>query len=90
MVQPYVSAGLGISYYNVNYDTSPTTGETIDNVSFTMMPLVGLKWAATPKLFPYLEVALILVADGPPAGFPESNKMTGYYGISAGLAYRFW
>jgi len=87
--QPYVTGGLGITFFNLNYDTSPTTGETVNNVSFTMMPLIGVKYAASDNIYPFIESALVLLADGPPISFPKSDKMTGYNGILAGVCYRF-
>lgn len=89
LLQPYATAGLGIVMYNLNYDVSPTEGKTEFNVSFGMMPLVGLKYGATKNVFPFLEAAMILVADGPPQGFPKGEKMTGYTAITAGVHYRF-
>jgi hypothetical protein len=88
-LQPYASAGLGITFYNINYDVSPTSGETIFNVSFTMMPLVGVRYAATKNIYPFIESGFIFIADGPPVGFPKADKLTGYNSISAGIHYRF-
>ena len=88
-VQPYLSGGLGIIFFNLNYDTSPTNGETVFNVSFTMMPLVGLRYAPVGNIYPFIESGLVLLADGPPIGFPKGQKMTGYHSIVAGVCYRF-
>jgi opacity protein-like surface antigen len=88
-VQPYITGGLGITFFNLNYDTSPTTGESINNVSFTMMPLVGLRYAASKDIYPFIESGFVLLADGPPIGFPKGEKMTGYNNITAGVCYRF-
>ena len=88
-VQPYMSGGLGITFFNLNYDTSPTNGETVFNVSFTMMPLVGLRYASIGNIYPFIESGFILLADGPPIGFPKGGKMTGYQSIVAGVCYRF-
>jgi opacity protein-like surface antigen len=87
--QPYVTGGLGITFFNLNYDTSPTTGESVNNVSFTMMPLIGIRYAASNHIYPFMETGLVLLADGPPIGFPKGEKMTGYNGITAGVCYRF-
>ena len=88
-LKPYVSGGLGLSLFNLNYDVSPTEGHTNFNVSFTMAPRVGLRYKASSNLFPFIETNLILLADGPPIGFPKGEKMTGYGGIEAGVSYRF-
>jgi hypothetical protein len=88
-VQPYVTAGLGITFFNLNYDVSPTDGKTVFNVSFTMMPLIGFRYAATPRLYPFIESGFILIADGPPIGFPKADKITGYNSLLAGVQYRF-
>ena len=88
-LQPYITGGLGIIMYNLNYDVSPTEGKTVFNVSFSMMPAAGINYAATKNVFPFIEVAVVLVADGPPQGFPKGEKMTGYTAITAGVHYRF-
>ncbi len=40
--QPYFAAGLGLSFFAVSYNSTPTAidDKHIFNVSFTMMPLV--------------------------------------------------
>ena len=88
-LQPYFTGGLGITFFNLNYDISATEGETVNNVSFTMMPQAGLRYKASEKLYPFIEAGLVLLADGPPQGFPKSSEMTGYTGITAGIIYRF-
>ena len=88
-VQPYVSGGLGITFFNLNYDTSPTTGESVNNVSFTMMPLIGLRFASIGNIYPFIESSFVLIADGPPVGFPKGEKLTGYNNIIGGICYRF-
>ena len=88
-LQPYIAGGLGITFFNLNYDTSPTTGESVNNVSFTMMPLVGLRYAASKNIYPFIESGFVLLADGPPIGFPKGEKVTGYNNITAGVCYRF-
>ena len=88
-IQPYITGGLGITFFNLNYDTSPTTGESVNNVSFTMMPLVGIRYAASNNIYPFIESGFVLLADGPPIGFPKGEKMTGYNNITAGVCYRF-
>jgi opacity protein-like surface antigen len=87
--QPYVTGGLGITLFSLNYDISPTQGKSIFNVSFTMMPLAGLRYAASKNIYLFIESGLVLLADGPPIGFPKAAKMTGFNGIVAGLQYRF-
>jgi len=88
-LQPYVTGGLGITFFNLNYDTSPTAGESVNNVSFTMMPSIGFRYAGTGNIYPFIESGLVLLADGPPIGFPKGGQMTGYTGIVAGVCYRF-
>jgi opacity protein-like surface antigen len=88
-LKPYVSGGLGLSIFNLNYDVSPTEGHTDFNVSFTMAPRLGLRYKTASHLLPFIETNLILLADGPPQGFPKGEKMTGYMGIEAGVSYRF-
>lgn len=89
--QPYIAGGLGISFFAVSYNNSTTSvdDKQIFNVSFTMMPLAGLRYKASNHLYPYLESGLVLIADGPPLGFPMGEKMTGYNFVSAGIQYRF-
>ena len=88
-LKPYVTGGLGVTLFNFHYETSPVAGKSNTNVSFTMMPLAGLRYAATDHVNFFVESGLILLADGPPIGFPESGKMTGYNGVVVGLTYRF-
>ena len=88
-LQPYLTGGLGISFFNLNYDVSPGDGKTVFNVSFTMMPQAGLRYRASEHVSPYIEWGVVLIADGPPIGFPKSSEITGYNAISAGVSYRF-
>ena len=88
-IQPYLTGGLGITFFNLNYDTSPTTGESVNNVSFTMMPGFGFRYAAAGNIYPFIECDLVLLADGPPIGFPKGDKMTGFNSITVGVCYRF-
>jgi outer membrane protein with beta-barrel domain len=88
-LEPYVSGGLGVSLFSLNYDTSPTTGKSVFNVSFTMVPVVGLNYYATQKIYPFAEWGLVLLSDGPPIGFPKADRMTGYNSIVAGVKYKF-
>ena len=88
-LQPHITGGLGITFFNLNYDTSPTTGESVNNVSFTMMPSVGIRYVASKNIYPFIESGFVLLADGPPIGFPKGEKMTGYNNITAGVCYRF-
>ena len=90
-LQPYISGGFGISFFAVSYNASATGVEDrqINNVSFTMMPLIGLRYKANQHIFPYLETGLVMITDGPPQGFPKSEKLTGYYFVTAGVQYRF-
>jgi len=68
---------------------APTQGTSINNVSFTKMPLVGWRYTASPNVFVFPESGMQLIADGPPMGFPEGEKMTGYGLVSTGIHYRF-
>lgn len=86
---PYVGVGLGVSMYNISYDTSPTTGNTEFNVSFTIMPKVGLRLNVSPNFHPFIEYTLPFVMDGPPPGAGESERATGFMGLLAGVGYRF-
>jgi opacity protein-like surface antigen len=88
-IQPYVTGGLGISFFNLNYDISSTEGRTVSNVSFTMMPLFGLRYQASTRIHPFIESGFVLIADGPPVGFPKGEKLTGYNSINAGIHYKF-
>jgi len=89
--QPYFTGGLGLSFFAVSYNTSAIAidDKQISNVSFTMMPLIGFRFRANDHLFPFLESGFLIIADGPPVGFPMGEKATGYNFISAGLQYRF-
>ena len=89
--QPYITGGVGLSFFAVSYNSSPTAvdDKQIFNVSFTMMPLVGFRYKASEHLYPFVESGFIILADGPPVGFPVGEKATGYNFISAGLQYRF-
>jgi opacity protein-like surface antigen len=88
-LQPYLTGGLGIAFFSLNYETSPTSGETDFNVSFTMMPQAGLRYKASEHIYPFVETSFVLLADGPPIGFPKSSEMTGYNAITLGINYRF-
>ncbi len=87
--KPYFSGGLGLSLFNLNYDKSPTEGKTDFNVSFTLSPQVGLRYKASDHLLPFVEYRAVLLTDGPPIGFPKSDKLTGYNAFAAGINYRF-
>jgi hypothetical protein len=87
--QPYVAGGLGLSFYSLNYNVSPAEGKSVFNVSFAMMPMAGIRYAASKHLYPFVESGLLLIADGPPIGFPKGEKMTGYTSLVTGLNYRF-
>jgi hypothetical protein len=85
LIRPFVTAGLGISFFNINYDTSPTEGTTINNVSFTMSPQAGLRYGLSKTMTPFVKAGAVLIADGPPVGFPQGDKLTGYGSIEVGL-----
>jgi len=68
---------------------APTQGTLINNVSFTMMPMVGLRSTASPNVFVFPESGMQLIADGPLMGFPQSERMTGYGFVSTGIHYSF-
>lgn len=88
-LRPFVSGGLGITFFNLNYDTGATTGETVNNVSFTLSPAVGLRYQLSEKTFLFIKDKLVLITDGPPQGFPEGEKSAGYNAIAAGIIFRF-
>jgi hypothetical protein len=54
-----------------------------------MSPQIGLTYAPNDQFFYFFETDIVLIADGPPVGFPQGEKMTGYGGIKLGLVYRF-
>ena len=89
--QPYISGALGLSFFALSYNSSSTAidDKQISNVSFTMTPLVGFRYRANDHLYPFLESGFVILADGPPIGFPMGEKVTGYNFISGGLQYRF-
>ena len=87
-IKPYFGGGVGLTFYNLNYDVSPTEGKTLFNVSFTMAPFAGIRFKASEYIYPFVESSYILLADGPPKGFPKADKLTGYSGLKGGL--RFW
>jgi hypothetical protein len=89
--QPYIAGGLGLSFFALSYNSSSTAidDKSVFNVSFTMLPLIGFRYKASKRLYPFIESGLVLLADGPPAGFPKGEKMTGYNFISTGVIYHF-
>ena len=72
-----------------SYDVTATFGESVFNVSFSLMPRIGLRMPVTNKLYPFIELNWPIVMDGPPQGVSKSDKATGYVGIAGGAAYRF-
>jgi hypothetical protein len=88
-IRPYVAAGIGLSMFNVTYDTTATSGYADFNLSFSMSPRAGLRYSVNERIYPYIEASLIVIADGPPIYFPHSEKLTGYGAITAGVCYRF-
>src|SRR5688572_12517356 len=50
-LQPYITGGLGLTLFSLNYDISPTAGESVFNVSFSMMPQVGLRYKASEHVY---------------------------------------
>lgn len=87
ILRPFVSAGIGISLFNLNYDTSPALGNSLTNVSFTMSPQAGIRYALSKNLVPFFKASMVLIADGPPQGFPKGEKLTGYNAFLIGLNY---
>lgn len=89
--QPYIGGGLGLSFFAVSYNSSPSAidDKQISNVSFTMVPLVGFRYKTNDHLYPFVESGFVIIADGPPVGFPMGEKATGYNFIAAGVQYRF-
>ncbi|UKJ09303.1 hypothetical protein [Solitalea lacus] len=86
---PYAGLGLGGSLYNIAYDTSPTTGEAIFNVSFSFIPKAGVRMKWKESLLPFVELNAPIVTDGPPPGAANASQATGYLGVVAGIQYRF-
>lgn len=86
---PYAGIGLGIVYYNLSYDISETEGKTVSAVSFSLFPRLGLRYRVNDRILPFIEANAPMVMDGPPMGVRNSEKETGYFGICAGLSYRF-
>jgi hypothetical protein len=99
LVRPFIGGGLGASIYVLSYYTDdPVSGANDANASFTMAPEAGLRFAFTQHFMYYMKGSYVFVMDGPPVGwdgagvvftFPESNKATGYAGISFGVNFRF-
>jgi hypothetical protein len=85
---PYIGLGLGASTYNLSYNTSESR-ETFCSVSFSMMPRIGVRFETDNHLYPFIEVNLPLVMDGPPQGAGRAQNVTGYVGGLVGVAYRF-
>jgi len=85
MIRPFVTAGLGVSFFNINYDSSPTQGTAINNVSFTMSPQAGIRYVLSKSLTPFIKAGAVLIADGPPMGFPQGGKLTGYGSVQIGI-----
>ena len=90
-LQPYLSGGLGLSFFALSYNSSPTDidDQSVFNVSFTMMPLIGVRLKASEHIYPFVETGFVLIMDGPPVGFPEAEKLTGYHFTSLGVKYQF-
>ena len=87
-LHPYLGMGLGVSLYNLSYEVTPVSGETLFNVSFSLLPRAGVRVPVTKKFYPFLEVNCPLVMDGPPIGAGKAEKATGYVGVALGTAYR--
>lgn len=88
VVRPYIGLGLGVSMFNLAYDTTPTTGDAETNVSFCMMPRAGIRLRFLSLFQPFFEVNLPMVMDGPPQGAGEADKLTGYWGVLFGVGLR--
>jgi opacity protein-like surface antigen len=98
-VRPFFSGGLGLSIYTFSYYTDdPVDSENRANVSFTMSPQAGVRFAFTKNVMYYIKGSYVLLMDGPPVvmednavlfTFPKSDQATGYAGISFGFNYRF-
>ena len=86
-LSPYAGLGLGASLYNLSYDPTPVTGKTVTNVSFSLMPRLGVRLPVNEKIHPFLEANCPVVMDGPPIGVSRGEKVTGYVGIAAGVAF---
>jgi hypothetical protein len=87
--KPYIGLGLGVSLYNLRYELTPTSGETIFNASFSMMPRLGLRMPVNKTIYPFIEINFPFVMDGAPPGAEKADKATGYAGVALGAAYRF-
>ncbi|CAN5598342.1 hypothetical protein BH23BAC1_BH23BAC1_19590 [soil metagenome] len=87
--RPYLVAGLGLSIFDFHYEITPFEGNTFSNVSFTMSPQMGFRYAVTKRIIPFVEANIVILADGPPIGFPKADKITGYGWIIMGINYRF-
>ena len=88
-LRPYVKGGLGLTLFSIDYDENASTHRSIFNLSFTMSPEIGLRYAASRHIQTFVGSNLVLLADGPPMGFPKGEKVTGYASIIAGTSYRF-
>jgi hypothetical protein len=88
-IKPFVGAGLGASIYNILYH-STTKGDVSEvNASFTLAPSLGINLRTESNINPFIKAKMVFVADGPPIGFPQSSKGTGYYAVSIGFNYLF-
>jgi hypothetical protein len=88
-LRPYIKGGLGLALFTIDYDEGASAHRSIFNLSFTMSPEIGLRYAASSHFQTFIGSNLVLLADGPPVGFPQGNKITGYASIIAGTSYRF-
>ena len=86
---PFIGLGLGVSLYDVELDTSRTEGDAEFNTSFSFIPKAGVRMEWKPWLFPFFEMNAPVVTDGPPPGVSGASQATGYFGVVAGIQYRF-
>ena len=80
--------GLGAAIYTFYYVNTPPVENSSTNVSFAFQPAIGVNFAASRKIHFGVQFRSLFMADGPPAGFPESNKMTGYSAVLGTISYR--
>ena len=88
-VRPYVAGGIGLSLFVISRNTGNVFDKDITNVSFTLFPRAGVRVFVTDHLAVDFSGDAVLLADGPPVGFPKADRLTGYLGINGGIAYKF-
>src|SRR5688572_13044324 len=97
--RPFVAGGLGVSINTFSYyRDAPESSRNQVNAIFTLCPEAGVRFALNKQFMSHIKGNFVLLMDGAPvvmedgaviASFPESDKITGYAGISLGFSYRF-